>query len=39
MDTPIWVPRSQLTEQSQCFDTGEWTLGVRDWIVSKNGWV
>jgi hypothetical protein len=39
---PIWVPKSQIHDDSEVFDDGEnrrGRLAVTDWWAEKEGWV
>jgi len=39
-DEPVWIPQSQITEDSEVYKLGtEGTLVVADWFAEKRGWV
>jgi len=39
-DEQIWIPQSQITEDSEVYKLGtEGTLVVSDWFAEKEGWV
>lgn len=39
LDEPVWVPQSQITDDSEVWKVGdEGDLHVTDWFASKQGW-
>lgn len=39
-DEPIWIPHSQITDDSEVYDIGtEGTLIVTEWYAEKKGWL